>query len=59
MEIKINNLWAVVGIDIDGNPIAYARIFINKEQAEDIAKRFDMKIQPVFIMKIQPVFINN
>jgi len=49
MTIKINDLFILVTKDMDGKPDIYPRIFINKEEAEKLAKEFNMVIKSCFI----------
>lgn len=54
MTIKIDNLFALISIEEDittGKQKAsiYSRIFINEDEANELAKEFGMQVKKVFI----------
>ena len=49
MTIKIDGLFALVGLDMDGKPTVHAKLFMDKAEADRLAIEFRMIVKPVFL----------
>ena len=49
MTIKIDGLYALVGLDINNKPTVHAKIYTDKNEAEEAAKILGMTIKSVLI----------
>jgi len=49
MKITIDELYVLVGKDMNGLPTIYSRIFTSKSEADELAKKFSMTVNPAFI----------